>query len=143
MAESGFRFRRAQRLRKSSRFDRVFARGRAFRTPLLTVCAIPNGMGMTRMGISVGRRFGDAVRRNKVKRMCREAFRLAQHELPRGLDLVIIPRPGVECRSVAEIRDALNGLAPKLKTLFGGGQAGEKAGTGAGGPSDEGGGAPK
>lgn len=125
-----FRLCRAQRLRKPFCLDRALAKGNVFRMPSMKVLAIPNGARITRIGISVGKRHGNAVRRNKLKRTFREAFRLAQHELPCGLDLVIIPRAGVECGSVAEVRDALRALAPKLNALFGGGHgpAGEGEG---------------
>lgn len=64
----------------------------------------PNGLGWTRLGLSVGKRVGGAVRRNRVKRLLREAFRLEQHVLAPGFDLVVTVRahedevPLEECR---------------------------------------------
>lgn len=55
----------------------------------LTVFAIPNGLGHCRLGLSIGKRVGGAVRRSEVKRRIREAFRLTQHAWGPGLDLVV------------------------------------------------------
>lgn len=55
--------------------------------------AAKNSLGVTRVGLSVSRKHGPAVRRVRLKRLLREAFRLAQHDLPAGLDLVLIPQP--------------------------------------------------
>lgn len=49
-------------------------------------------MAWTRFGLSVSRKHGNAVKRNRIKRLLREAFRLSQHDLPAGLDLILIPR---------------------------------------------------
>ena len=59
----------------------------------LVVHGLPNDLGHPRLGLSVSRRVGTAVKRNTIKRMLREAFRLAQYDLPRGYDLVIVVRP--------------------------------------------------
>jgi len=58
------------------------------------VYAIANELAVTRLGLSVGRKHGGAVRRNRIKRLLREAFRLERPTLPIGLDLVVVPRAG-------------------------------------------------
>jgi ribonuclease P protein component len=57
------------------------------------VYGAPNGLPVTRLGLSVSRKVGGAVQRNRVKRLLREAFRAVQHDLPAGLDLVVVARP--------------------------------------------------
>jgi ribonuclease P protein component len=58
--------------------------------------ALPNECGNHRLGLAVSRRIGSAVKRHRVKRLLREAFRLSQHELPGSYDLLITVRPHEE-----------------------------------------------
>ncbi len=79
-----FRFSHSQRLHGGRAFASVFdGRCRKHVGPV-TVYGKPNGLGYSRLGLSVSRRVGNAVRRNRIKRLLREAFRLQQHDLPRG-----------------------------------------------------------
>ena len=59
--------------------------------PLL-VHGLPNDLPYPRLGLAISRRIGKAVTRNAIKRRLREAFRLMQHDLPRGYDVVISVR---------------------------------------------------
>jgi len=68
------------------------AKTRDSRGPL-TLYSLPNNLPHSRLGLSVSRRVGNAVRRNRIKRMLRESFRLMQHDLPGNYDLVIVVRP--------------------------------------------------
>jgi ribonuclease P protein component len=89
-------FRPHEHLRRPSDFRRVYDRRRSASDNWLIVYACPNGLPHLRLGLSVSRKFGGAVRRNLLRRLYREAFRLTRHEMPTGLDLVLIPRkPGV------------------------------------------------
>lgn len=55
----------------------------------------PNQKGRTRLGVEVGRRIGGAVKRNRIKRIVREFFRMRHPQLPPGWDLVVRPRKDV------------------------------------------------
>lgn len=72
---------------------------------------------IARLGLSVPRRVGTAVKRNRVKRMLREAFRLSQHHLPAGLDLVVGVQPHDEAPLEAYI-DAIGAAAKSLATTW-------------------------
>ena len=62
----------------------------------MALWGLANGLPDTRLGLAVGRRHGDAVHRNRIKRVLREAFRLCRHQLPAGLDLACAPREGAD-----------------------------------------------
>jgi len=116
MDPAPLRFRRHQRLRRNADFSRVFRQGSRARSERLVVVVLDNGLEHSRLGLSVGKRiWKSAVRRNRVRRVFREAFRLAQHELPAGFDLVLIPaRPRLEPR-LDEVRADLVHLARKAQ----------------------------
>jgi ribonuclease P protein component len=85
---------REQRLRSAADFSRVRERApRAWTHPLLVLYAAPNDLPHTRVGITVSRRVGKAVVRNRVRRRIREAARLALPRLVSGHDVVFIARP--------------------------------------------------
>jgi len=106
-------FRKSQHLRTADDFKRVYdLKLRAGDNHLLIFCAA-NDLQDTRIGLSVSKKNGNAVRRNRIKRLLREAFRLSQHEIPQGLDLILIPRPGAES-SVDDYRSSLKSLVTRL-----------------------------
>jgi ribonuclease P protein component len=92
--------RRRRRLSRSGDFDRVYrdgsSRGNRFLVVYSFARAEEDPSRSTRLGISVGRRIGRAVQRNKVKRAVREAFWALSEGLPDAHDYVIVARPGIE-----------------------------------------------
>jgi len=75
----------------------------------------PNALGHARLGLAVGvRAAGNAVKRNRVKRIVREVFRVTQQELP-SVDLVVNARPGAGQASTAAIRASLLGHWDRIR----------------------------
>jgi ribonuclease P protein component len=108
-----YRFRKAEHLRRPSDFRRVYDRRRSASDGRLIVYACENGLPHLRLGLSVSRKFGPAIFRNRLRRLYREAFRLTRHEMPVGLDLVLIPRRAEE-PTLAELKRSL----PRLVGLL-------------------------
>ena len=105
-----------RRLTRSADFDAVYRQGRSTASRHAVVYAFPRPGGEdgdVRVGLSVSRRVGGAVERNRLKRQLREALAAIESELPRGCDLVVVARAGlpeaVEAQGfawlVGELRD--------------------------------------
>ena len=104
------RFRRSERLRLRRDYARVFAAKCSQADGLLVVYVAPNDLGWSRLGLSVSKRVGKAVRRNYVRRRIREAFRTQKSELPKGLDIICVARP--------KASDVRYDVAHSLRTLI-------------------------
>lgn len=86
------RYERRMRLVRKSDFDRAFREGSRARGAIVLVVARPNGLEVTRLGLSVGKSiWKSAVKRNRIRRIFRESFRTTYPDLPPGMDLVLIP----------------------------------------------------
>jgi len=106
------RFGRHLRIAHARDFRAAFhARLRRSAGPI-TLFARPNGLDHPRLGLSIGRRVGNAVRRHRLKRHLREAFRLERQDLPVGFDLVVTARPH-QPLPLARYRAILSSLAAK------------------------------
>lgn len=117
-----YAFPKSLHLRKPAEFAAVYdARVREARGPLL-VYAKPNELGHARLGLSTSRKVGTAPRRNRIRRLLRETFRLMQHDFPRGYDLVVVVRSH-EPLMLAEYQKILSASVVKLHRRWGGGVA--------------------
>jgi len=111
---------RSRRIKAARDFARIYeARTRAGDAHLL-VYAATNAVGYPRFGVSVSRKLGPSVTRSHLKRLLREAFRLSQHDLPNGLDLILIPQRGrTESSQLADFQRSLVDLSRRLAKRIG------------------------
>ena len=105
---------RFQRLHQPKEFERVYAARKAVHTARLVLFACPNGLSFARLGVSVGSKHGHAVRRNRLKRVLRAAFRLSRHLLPPGHDYVLVPKRGAGEYTTAAVCAVLERVASRL-----------------------------
>ncbi len=84
------KLRKRERLSRKIDIDRVFTEGIRRTSGNLRAVAVPNGLGYSRLGIGVGAKLCNAVKRNRLKRITREAFRLNKADIPTGLDLFVM-----------------------------------------------------
>jgi ribonuclease P protein component len=104
------RFRPNEHIRRPADFQAVYDRRRSAADGTLVVYVKENGLPHSRVGLSVSKKFGNAVRRNRIRRLMREAYRLTKEEIPLGYDIVMIPRP-LEEYELEAIKQSLAKLA--------------------------------
>jgi ribonuclease P protein component len=115
--EARYTFPKSHHLRKPAEFQAVYdARTRESRGPLL-IYAMPNPLGHPRLGLSTSRKVGTAPRRNRIRRMLRESFRLMQYEFPASYDVVIVVRPH-EPLEFTLYREILSAAIAKLHDIW-------------------------
>ncbi|MGD1056173.1 MAG: ribonuclease P protein component [Solirubrobacteraceae bacterium] len=104
------------RLSRSAEFERVYRQGRSVANRHLVLYTFPNGSTQRpRLGLSVSRKVGGAVQRNKVKRLLREAFAQTEGDLKPDQDVVVVARP--PAGELAE-REGLAGVDGALQELI-------------------------
>ena len=125
----GGRFRRQEHLKRRVELTRVFKKGRVVSCPGVKLFFLANGLAHNRIVITFARKYGNAVQRNRARRLGREAYRLMRGELAAGYDVVLLiyPRttgneaakPGLEGNNLpAGKAGSLAESTGQLKTLF-------------------------
>ena len=89
-------FRKEERLRRREEFVRLQGQARRLSTPHFVLMSGTSPVGRRRFGVTASRRVGNAVRRNRAKRLLRELYRLNRERFHEGRDYVAVARPGLD-----------------------------------------------
>lgn len=100
--------RRPWSLARREQFTAVFRRGRGYPGDLIVVRVLRNGLGLSRLGLVVGKQVGGAVQRNRAKRLIREAVRI--RALVPGWDVVVVARPSIRGAKYQDVEQELRRL---------------------------------
>ncbi|HBI14297.1 MAG TPA: ribonuclease P protein component [Desulfobulbaceae bacterium] len=101
-------------LRKSREFARVYREGRRLQGAGFSLIVLANNLASSRLGISVHRMVRGAVRRNRIKRMFREVFRLRRDEFPGFCDIVVTVRPDFACPATSLLQAAVRAALARI-----------------------------
>ncbi|MGQ3685955.1 MAG: ribonuclease P protein component [Candidatus Loosdrechtia sp.] len=114
-----FRFTKAEHLTLNREFERVFGEGKVFKSDTLVLYVILNDIRHSRLGLVVSKKVGNAVRRNRVKRLLREVYRLNKHMLTVPVDIIAIPRHSFSSDlKLSDIEEGFRDLILKINKEF-------------------------
>jgi len=106
----------AESLKKTWQFKRVYNRGKSKADGFLVVYAFENGSDVNRLGLSVSKKVGgNNVRRNRIKRLIRENYRIFESGLKKGFDFVVVARKPVSQATFHQVENSLMNLFSKLR----------------------------
>jgi len=104
-------------LTSTTDFERVRRFGKSYAHPFIVLVTLPNEINHSRIGVGAGRSIGNAVQRNRAKRILRETIRHLIPSITAGWDMVILARKPMTNANYNEIGTALNGLLTQAKLL--------------------------
>lgn len=104
-------------LKENWQFRRLYAKGKSEVSPCLVIYCRGNGLPRSRLGITVGGKLGNAVKRNKVKRRLREIYRTNEGRFLPGFDIVVVARVRAVTCSYREMERSFLKLARKCQLL--------------------------
>lgn len=104
-------------LKQNKDFRTAYYRGKSFVHPSLIVYVRKNRLGATRVGITTGKKIGKAVKRNRCRRIIREAFRQLLPEVKKGYDYVFVARMATLKRTSTQIKEIMRDQLEKAGNL--------------------------
>jgi ribonuclease P protein component len=111
---SKYSFTKKERLQKNKEFLAARKEGRRYLTKNFILYIRPNGLEIIRLGISVSAKVGGAVKRNRIKRLLREFFRLNKEAFPHSSDIIISAKYNICLERYIEVEEELKGFLKGL-----------------------------
>jgi len=103
------------RLRRTGDVRRVYEKGRSWVHPVLVLIVRPNGLDFSRVGVTASRRVGNAVARNRAKRLLREAARRLYPQFGAGWDAMLVAREGILRVKEPQVEEGLASLLKRAR----------------------------
>lgn len=106
-----------QSLKLNKDFRRLYSRGKNFVSGYTVVYASKNRSGKNRLGLTVSKSIGKAVKRNRLKRLMRESYRLMEEKINPGFDIIIVARGRALGKTQAQIQRDIEYAMRKLELI--------------------------
>ncbi len=106
-------FTKRDRIRNKSDFERLREHGVKFSDDAFLTVILANDLGYSRLGLAVPKRIGNAVARNRIKRLIRETFRLNRDSLPGSIDLLVVVKRPLDNPSLGQLSDRIVSLVAR------------------------------
>ncbi len=101
-------------LKRNYEFRRLYSKGKSAASPYLALYVRKNGLHRNRLGITVGAKLGNAVKRNRVRRRLKEIYRLNEDKFRKGCDIVIVARVKAVYARYGQLEQSFLSLAQRL-----------------------------
>ncbi len=107
-------------LRKNKDFRIVYRHGKSLSNRFVVMYLLPrpkNSLSNRRIGFVTGKKIGGAVERNRAKRLMKEAYRLMQHDISDGIDIILIGRAVLPKAKFSAVQKSIREIFKKAKVL--------------------------
>lgn len=102
-------------IKKNKDFLRLYKKGKFFVAKYLVLYALNNNSNLNRLGVTASKKFGNSVKRNRIRRLIKESYRYYEGQLKQGFDLVFVARSCDELPNFSEIKKEMKYLLKKLE----------------------------